>query len=216
MTFILGAVFVMTATAYPVQDGDPEKAKKLIGRLDSDEAAEREAATKALLEMGESVRAPLEAARRNATPEAAGRISKVIELLDYGILASRAPWDFDAFAGELKAAYSQAGAARGKALRALGILLSDEEIATADKIKKPVHQKNPIFEYWVEVRPEQAARWSAALTKYVPTRKDDFLNVAARVAVQWAAKDKEAAQKWVEALQESDLRRRLVRELERR
>jgi hypothetical protein len=207
------AALLYALLAVPFQES-PEKVKKLIETLNSDEAGVREAASRALLELGESARPALESAKRDANAEVSARIAKVLELLDFGILASRAPWEFDAFKKELSSAFSLEGTAKWKALRKLGIRLSDEEFAAAEKVK-PLRQKNPIFEHWVDLRPEQAARWGAALTQYVSTEKDDLRNIAANLVIQWAGKDRDAARRWVDKLPKGEVRRRLATELDR-
>jgi hypothetical protein len=200
--------------AVPLQEQAPEKAKQLIRKLDADDSAERDAATKALLEMGEAARPSLLEARQGANAEVASRIGKVLELLDFGALASRAPWDFETFNKELNAAFRLEKAEKWKALRNLGIRMSDEEFAKAEKAVRRF-QKTPIFEYWVDLRPEQAAAWTQAVIKYVPTPKDDFRNLTGNVVLQWSIKDATAAAAWAEKTLDENMRRRIKEAQER-
>jgi len=72
------AAFTLAFLAPPQED----KARDLVQRLNADSVAEREAATRGLLELGESARGILEETARHAPNEASQRAREILGVLD--------------------------------------------------------------------------------------------------------------------------------------
>jgi len=189
----------------------------LIGELGSDDVARRDRATRLLTEAGEAARSGLREAEPGASAEVRGRISRILRALDYGVLATRAPWTLEDWERELGVRFRLAGAERRKALRELGLRPSDDDFAKAEGAApgaKPEKLFQALLDAWADADPRSAAAWAHAVTLYVTTEKDDLLELAARVVLRWARKDREAAAAWAKSLPEGPARAKLVRALE--
>lgn len=81
MRFVVSLLILTAALLVLLTAGTPD-ASKLASRLDSDSAAERDAAARRLAELGESARGTLETVARDGSPEARRRSRALLGLLE--------------------------------------------------------------------------------------------------------------------------------------
>ena len=140
--------------------------------------------------------------------------------MDFGILATHAPWTIEDWAERMNTAFSLAVPQRRAALRDLGMKLSDEAFVKAEKQaenKGSAKQQVRVYlEQWTLTNPKAAVRWAWAQTVCVPTKTDDLLEQVACVIVTWARADWKAARAYVQELPEGELRTVMTKELDRR